>query len=63
MAMIVGAPLGVSFWGGILVGHVIPIILLAGGVGLTLLAPMLILTGILAIERAWVLAPQRIALS
>lgn len=64
MAMILGAPLGGWFWGGgILVGHVIPIVLLAGGVGLTSLAPLAILAGMFAMERVWVLAPQRIALS
>jgi Fe-S-cluster-containing dehydrogenase component/formate-dependent nitrite reductase membrane component NrfD len=64
MGMILGRPLGGLFWaGGIVVGHVMPILLLAFGVGQTWLAPLLILAGMLAIEWVWVLAPQRIPLS
>jgi Fe-S-cluster-containing dehydrogenase component/formate-dependent nitrite reductase membrane component NrfD len=63
MAMIIGRPLGVWFWGGIVFGYVVPIVLLSIGSGQSLAAPLLILAGLFAIERAWVLAPQRIALS
>jgi Fe-S-cluster-containing dehydrogenase component/formate-dependent nitrite reductase membrane component NrfD len=64
MAMIMGRPFGAWFWiGGVVIGHLIPIALLAAGIGQSWAAPLVILAGILAIERCWVLAPQRIALS
>jgi len=64
MAMIVGQPLGVWFWGGgVVLGHLVPGLLLTTGAEQALLAPLTVLAGIFAIERCWVLAPQRIALS
>ena len=64
MAMIVGRPLGGWFWGGgTVAGHLVPIALLALGVGPGWLASLIILAGLFAIERVWVLAPQRIPLS
>jgi len=64
MSMIVGRPLGAWFWGGgVLLGHLLPGSLLTFGIEQSLLAPLMILAGIFAIERCWVLAPQRIALS
>jgi Fe-S-cluster-containing dehydrogenase component/formate-dependent nitrite reductase membrane component NrfD len=64
MSMIVGRPYGAWFWGGgVLLGHLLPGLLLMTGMEQSLLAPLMILAGIFAIERCWVLAPQRIALS
>jgi Fe-S-cluster-containing dehydrogenase component/formate-dependent nitrite reductase membrane component NrfD len=64
MSMIVGRPLGAWFWGGgVVLGHVLPALLLMTGVEQSVIAPLMILAGIFAIERCWVLAPQRIALS
>jgi Fe-S-cluster-containing dehydrogenase component/formate-dependent nitrite reductase membrane component NrfD len=64
MAMIVGRPLGAWFWGGgVVLGHLIPGALLMSGAEYAILAPLMILAGIFAVERCWVLAPQRIALS
>jgi len=64
MSMIVGRPLGGWLWGGgLLLGHILPGVLLLAGVEQSFLAPLAILAGILAIERCWVIAPQRIALS
>lgn len=64
MSMIVGCPFGAWFWGGgVLLGHLLPGLLLMTGVEQSLLAPLSILAGIFAIERCWVLAPQRIPLS
>jgi len=62
--MIVGRTFGAWFWGGgVVLGHLLPALLLMTGIEQTLLAPLMILAGIFAIERCWVLAPQRIALS
>jgi Fe-S-cluster-containing dehydrogenase component/formate-dependent nitrite reductase membrane component NrfD len=64
MAMIVGRPLGGWFWGGgVVLGHLVPLLLLMTGAEQAFLAPLVVLAGIFAIERCWVLAPQRIALS
>ena len=64
MSMIVGRPFGAWFWGGgILLGHLLPLLLLSLGGGLSLIAPAAVLAGMFAIERVWVLAPQRIPLS
>jgi Fe-S-cluster-containing dehydrogenase component/formate-dependent nitrite reductase membrane component NrfD len=64
MSMIVGRPFGPWFWlGGVLLGHILPGLLLLTGIEQSLLSPLMILAGIFAIERCWVLAPQRIALS
>jgi len=64
MAMIVGRPLGGWFWGGgVMLGHLAPGLLLMTGAEQALFAPLMVLAGIFAIERCWVLAPQRIALS
>ncbi len=64
MDMIVGAALGRWFWGGgIAVGHVLPLILLATGIAPASLAALPALAGMFVIERLWVLAPQRIPLS
>jgi Fe-S-cluster-containing dehydrogenase component/formate-dependent nitrite reductase membrane component NrfD len=63
--MILGKPMGGWFWGaGILVGHIIPLLLLAtGNGGLAALAAVLALAGMGVIEWLWVSVPQRIPLS
>jgi Fe-S-cluster-containing dehydrogenase component/formate-dependent nitrite reductase membrane component NrfD len=63
MDWIIGKPMGRWFWwGGLGVGHVLPLVLLAVGVapGITALAA---LAGLFVIERLWVLAPQQVPLS
>ncbi|MDA7977455.1 MAG: polysulfide reductase NrfD [Pirellulales bacterium] len=65
MKMIIGQEYGIQFWvAGVCCGHVLPLVLLwlGGGWALTL-AALLVLSGIFAVERLWILAPQRIPLS
>jgi formate-dependent nitrite reductase membrane component NrfD len=56
---------GRLFWGaGMGVGHVLPLILLATGLGgLGVVAAVAALAGLLVIEWLWVLAPQQVPLS
>lgn len=65
MDMIIGRPMGRWFWGGgVLVGHVLPLLLLVcGPAWMFAAAAVAVLAGLLVIERLWVLAPQRIPLS
>jgi Fe-S-cluster-containing dehydrogenase component/formate-dependent nitrite reductase membrane component NrfD len=62
---IIGRPNGLWFWGGgIGVGHVLPLLLLATGSGAAaVLAGLLALGGLLIIEWLWVQAPQQVPLS
>ena len=63
MDMIIGRAYGTWFWAaGIGLGHVVPLVLLASGQAVAV-AALLVLAGMLTIERLWVLAPQRIPLS
>ena len=63
--IIVGPPMGAWFWGaGIVGGHLLPLALLSLGTGWAPpLAALLLLAGLLVIERCWILAPQWIPLS
>ena len=63
--MIVGKPMGGWFWGaGIVVGHIVPLLLLAlGSRPLNAWAAVLALIGMGVIEWLWVSVPQMIPLS
>ena len=63
--MILGKPFGAWFWGiGVVAGHIVPLLLLATGVGgLGAIAALLALAGMGVIEWLWVSVPQRIPLS
>jgi formate-dependent nitrite reductase membrane component NrfD len=65
MKWILQKPMGDWFWyGGLGVGHVLPLLLLASGVsGLGAVAAVLALAGLYVIEWLWVLAPQQVPLS
>jgi formate-dependent nitrite reductase membrane component NrfD len=62
---IVGRPMGRWFWGGgIVVGHVVPLALLATGFAVTtMVSAVSALAGLYVIERLWVDAPQQVPLS
>ncbi len=62
---IVGRPYGIWFWGvGVGIGHLLPLVLLAGSAPLLApLAALAVLVGLLALEGVWVIAPQQIPLS
>jgi Fe-S-cluster-containing dehydrogenase component/formate-dependent nitrite reductase membrane component NrfD len=62
---IIGRPMGGWFWAaGIGGGHVLPLALLATGVGgAAVVAALLALAGVFIVERLWVLAPQHVPLS
>jgi formate-dependent nitrite reductase membrane component NrfD len=53
------------FWlGGVVLGHVLPLVLLTTGVGFAVaIAAIAALAGILVIEWLWILAPQQVPLS
>jgi hypothetical protein len=65
MDWIVGKERGRWFWGaGIGVGHLLPLALLATGLGPAgIVAALAALTGLFVIEWLWVLAPQQVPLS
>ena len=65
MDMITGPSMGALFWGGgIIGGHLLPLVLLALGTGWAVtLAAVLVLAGLYVIERLWILAPQYVPLS
>jgi Fe-S-cluster-containing dehydrogenase component/formate-dependent nitrite reductase membrane component NrfD len=65
MDWILGRRMGRWFWGaGIGVGHVLPLALLATGLGsIGVIAALAALAGMLVIEWLWVLAPQQVPLS
>jgi Fe-S-cluster-containing dehydrogenase component/formate-dependent nitrite reductase membrane component NrfD len=65
MDWILGRQMGRWFWcGGIGVGHVLPLVLLATGFGPAgAIAAVAALAGLLVIEWLWVLAPQQVPLS
>jgi hypothetical protein len=58
-------PMGGWFWaGGIGLGHLLPLVLLAtGSSALAVIAALATLAGLYVIERLWVLAPQQVPLS
>jgi Fe-S-cluster-containing dehydrogenase component/formate-dependent nitrite reductase membrane component NrfD len=65
MEWILGKKMGRWFWyGGIGLGHALPLVLLATGFGPAgVIAALAALTGMLVIEWLWVLAPQQVPLS
>jgi Fe-S-cluster-containing dehydrogenase component/formate-dependent nitrite reductase membrane component NrfD len=65
MRWIVGKPMGRWFWlGGLGVGHLLPLLLLASwGGALGVIAAVIALAGLFIIEWLWVLAPQHVPLS
>jgi formate-dependent nitrite reductase membrane component NrfD len=62
---IIGRPMGAWFWaGGLVAGHIAPLVLLLAPESVThVAAALLALVGMGVIERLWVLAPQRVPLS
>ena len=65
LRMIVKRPFGLWFWGGgIVAGHLLPLLLLTIGLAATnVLAALLVVAAIFVIEMLWVAAPQRVPLS